>query len=274
MTIICKGCGEEFISNRRIRQYCSRECANIHTGTVRAEKETDEKLYTVWSCGGGVQSTAIAVLIESGRIPKPDYGIMVNCGYEKSATLKYVNEVTIPRMEKAGVKLIMLDTLKYTNNDLTDGKGHINIPAFKLREDGIISKLHTHCNNTWKVRVTRKWAREQGINNFENWLGISTDEKQRARTSTLKWIKYTYPLIDLDMNREECIFEIARAGWAMPPRTSCIFCPQQTDKAWEETYKHYPDDWAKALEAEGIIRAEAENVFLHRKCAPLKEIFG
>jgi hypothetical protein len=273
MILTCKACGADYESKRQKRDFCSSVCANRHTGAARANKPATGKIHTVWACGGGVQSTAIAVLIENGKLPKPDFGIMVDCGYEKTATHKYMREVTIPRMEAVGVRIAMADTLVYTNNDILDSKGRVNIPAFRVRPDGGVSKLHTRCNYTWKTRVARKWLREQGVSNCEYWMGISKDEDQRLKESPVKWIRYGYPLIDFDMTREDCLFEIARAGWPKPPRTSCIFCPQQDNKAWENMFRNCPEDWAVALEVERSIRAEAPDVYLHRSCKPLEKIF-
>lgn len=268
MISICKGCGKEFVTNRKAREYCSRICSNKHNGNKRANKPVKDKKYKVWSSGGGVQSTAIAVLIEAGVLEKPDYGIMIDCGYEKTATLDYMHNVTIPRMEKIGVPFLMLNTLDYTNNNLTDGNGHVNIPAFRLKPNGIISKLHTHCNSTWKVRVTRLWAKQQGIKYMENWIGISTDEARRTKESPLKWITLRYPLMELDMSREGCVYAIANAGWPLPPRSSCVFCPQQDAAAWKAV-RSTPEDWQRVLKAEQIIKREAPDVYLHRLCAPI-----
>jgi hypothetical protein len=45
----------------------------------------------VWSCGGGTQSGAIAVLIAQGRLPKPDIAFMTNTGRERSSTWPFVD---------------------------------------------------------------------------------------------------------------------------------------------------------------------------------------
>ena len=269
MISICKGCGKEFITNRKAREYCSRGCSNRSSGSKRATAPIKDRKYKIWSSGGGVQSTAIAVLIENGILEKPDYGVMVDCGYEKTATLDYMHNIMIPRMKKAGVPFFMLNTLDYTNNDLVDGSGHVNIPAFRLKTNGKISKLHTHCNSTWKVKVMRAWARQQNINNMENWLGISTDEERRAKPSSRKWITLRYPLIELNMSREDCIYYIAQTGWPMPPRSSCVFCPQQDAKSWH-LVRNTPEDWNRVLEAERIIKSKAPDVFLHRSCLPIE----
>jgi hypothetical protein len=274
MISICQHCGNEFETNRKARKYCSLSCANRASGEAVKSAAPTGKVYAVWSSGGGVQSTAIAALIEMGKLPKPDYGLMIDCGYEKEGTMKYMREVTVPRMEAIGVPFFIVDTLDYSNNKLTDGSGHINIPAFKLMDDGKVSKLRTHCNNAWKVQVMRKWLRERGVVNCENWLGISTDEEHRAKPSSLKWIQHRYPLIEMGLNREDCIYAIAEAGWPMPARSSCVFCPQQSNAEWRKMKNESGTDWELALRIEKEIQREVPNAYLHYSCKCLTEIFG
>ena len=40
----------------------------------------------IWSSGGGVQSTALAVLICSGKLPSPDLAMIVDTTRERSTT--------------------------------------------------------------------------------------------------------------------------------------------------------------------------------------------
>ena len=40
------------------------------------------------------------------------------------------------------------------------------------------------------------------------------------------FFKYIYPLIEWGWDREECKRQIAAAGLPVPPKSSCIFCPQ------------------------------------------------
>jgi predicted nucleic acid-binding Zn ribbon protein len=271
MLLVCKTCNVGFESVRRSRVFCSRKCANIFSANERVEERLREKLYMVWLIGGGVQSTAIAVLIESGILPKPDFGVMIDCGYERERTYSYMRNVIIPRMADVGVPVHMVDTLEYSSNRLTNGKGFVLLPAYRLTTDGSVEKLKTRCNLLWKVCVTDKWIRGRGIRNCVSWMGMSVDEARRMRPSKVKWNRNVYPLIDLGMSREDCLREIERAGWSAPMRTSCTFCPQQTDEQWRELEG---GDWAMAVDAENRIREEAPNVFLHRGCKPLEETFS
>src|SRR3990172_4188792 len=112
MESICLNCGETFRTNRRARLYCSYRCSN----KGNADKRMEGKVATVWSCGGGVQSTAIAALICAGKLPKPDYSIITDVGYEKSATFEYVKGHMIPRLAEAGVVLNIVKTTDYADN--------------------------------------------------------------------------------------------------------------------------------------------------------------
>lgn len=269
MTKICPECGREFETNRSARVYCGRKCSNTVIARERETRIEDVPVTTVWSCGGGVQSTAIAVLIAQGRLPKPDYAMMTDCGYEKQATKQYVRDVTIPGVKAVGVDLQIIPTGRFSNSDIIDERGHIAIPAFRRLPDGRVSKLYTHCNETWKVCVARRWMRSLGIERCENWLGISMDETRRARKSRLKWLTHRYPLIEMGLSREDCLWLICEHGWPKPPRTSCLFCPLQDDASWAATKADAPADWQRAIGIERMIQQHDPTVYLHRSLVPL-----
>ena len=69
----------------------------------------------------------------------------------------------------------------------------------------------------------------------ELWLGISTDEAIRMKTSRDPWIENRYPLIETGMSRQDC------ADW-WPARydrplehSACVACPFQSRSRWVET---------------------------------------
>ena len=232
-------------------------------------------LINAWSCGGGVDSTAIAALIVEGVLPKPDLAYMTDCGWESEITWNYVRTVTIPRLAKIGVDLQIIDSRKYTDTEqLVDKNGNVLIPAYSMK-DGKPIKFRTHCNSGWKVSVARKWLRGLGVEYCSTWLGIAADEKQRARPSPLKWCQNRYPLIELNMTREDCLFYLGEHGWPRPMRTSCIICPQQSDEQWNRMKDADSIDWHRAICAERTIQEVRPDVYLHRSMVPLSEVdFG
>lgn len=230
---------------------------------------------TVWSSGGGIQSTAIAVLICQGKLPKPDYAFMADCGYETEQTYEYCETVLKPKLAEVGVKYEMVKSSDYVDVQLINPAGYCNLPAFRKNPDGTVSHFSTHCNSTWKQQVMRKWLREKGVEKAVDWVGISTDEKRRARGTTgVKWITNRYPLLELDMDRQACIDLIDIAGWKMPVRSSCIICPQRTMFEWLRMKVECPVDFEKACEIDRWIRSRDPNIYLNPKCVALEDILG
>jgi hypothetical protein len=267
--MICKHCKREMFAARPGQQYCDYKCSNA--AKVHAPKQYDHSAI-VWSCGGGVQSTAIAALICSGKLPKPDYAIMVDVGRERQSTWEYVYNHLIPKLNEVGVELIILKTTDYTNIELFSKNGCFLLPAHRETDNGRV-KMTTMCNETWKVRVARRFLKEQGVEAFTNWIGISKDEARRARQSDKQSIKFVYPLIDLNMSRYGCITLINKLGWKIPPHTACWCCPNATNDEWFDLKMNYPDDWAKAVELEREVREKDPGIFFHCSMMPLDKAF-
>ncbi|KKL24500.1 hypothetical protein LCGC14_2414710 [marine sediment metagenome] len=237
----CKRCGGPFECKRRSQVYCSIQCANTALADKASDRMATIQATTAWSCGGGVDSTAIAMLIIEGKLPKPDLAWMVDVGWEKSSTWDHVTQVLRPRLKEVGVWLHVIKTTDYTDNKLLDAKGYVKIPAYR-RVDGKVMKLSTRCSGPWKVSVAKRWLREQGVEKCENWIGIATEESRRAKPSRDKWFGHRWPLIELGLTRGDCLYMVGQNGWPMPPRTSCVMCPQQTNSEWQRMAQHEPQE--------------------------------
>lgn len=245
-------------------------CANKANADDRIEALMQEKQYNIWSCGGGVDSTAIAALIIQGKIDKPDYAIMTDNGYDGSYTWKYVNEILKPNLSAIGVDLHIIKTKDYTSTELVDGNGFVTIPAYTKR-DGSVIKYDTRCSNRWKLQPALKWIKEQGIKRCVNIIGIAADERNRMKQSNRKWIEYRYPLVQMNYARRDCIRLIKSMGWPVPQHSACVMCPQKTDNEWLDLRDDYPDDWDRAVKLEGEIRRVRPDVYLHKSCKSLDE---
>src|SRR4051812_11977214 len=81
---------------------------------------------TVWSCGGGTQSAAIAALIVLGELPKPEAAVISDTGREASETWRYFESVLRPELAAVGVNLVRLphsfDGTGWNTVDLFGGK--------------------------------------------------------------------------------------------------------------------------------------------------------
>ncbi|SFA56499.1 hypothetical protein SAMN04488511_11617 [Pedobacter suwonensis] len=124
------------------------------------------------------------------------------------------------------------------------------------------------------------------------WQGISLDEIQRMSPPQNAWEVKIYPFLAqrissreeaqrLDwgrpMSREDIVRWYLLHGLPVPPKSSCVFCPYQSDRSWALRKKHEPEDFAAAVAVDESIRnstrAGIHNpVYLHRSCRPLADI--
>jgi hypothetical protein len=224
----------------------------------------------IWSSGGGVQSTAIAVMILRGDLPAPDLAVIVDTTRERATTWEYLDRYTAPALAQAGVKLERVSAADYASTDLFEGaKQRLLIPAYTLDTSERGGKLTNQCSSRWKRRVAQRWARAQGVNRAEVWIGISTDELSRRRLSREKWWIHRYPLIDARMNRADCYGIIRRHGWPEPPKSSCWMCPHMKPSEWRGLHSA---DWKAALDLDAEMRRTKNNAYLTADMEPLSEI--
>ncbi len=233
---------------------------------------------SVWSCGGGRQSTAIAGLIVKGILPKPDYSVMVDVGYEKSSTWRYTNTVLIPALAEVGVHLEIIDKAKYATVDLWGGAdgNTLLLPVFTDKA-GRVGKMANFCSGEWKKRVLeRHMKRTHHVSTWVSWMGMSTNEMRRVRIKDGETgSRNEYPLIfgPRPMSSQDCIrFVVEEMGWPEPPSSSCGHCPNHTDKQWKQLRDDDPADFQKAVLLDEQMRKTDPNAYLHKSCKPLGEV--
>jgi len=229
---------------------------------MRKRERECNRIFQVWSCGGGVDSAAMAVLICQGRLPKPDYAIMTDNGYDSSYTWDYVDQVLKPKLAEIGVDLVIIKSKEYVDTNIVKG-GTVVIPAYS-KKDGKAVRFGTKCSGTWKLTPAKRWLRERGVERCINWIGIAADEPNRIRQSRLKWISFKYPLYEYNLSRRDCKRLIKEAGWPVPLRSSCVMCPQRTDNQWLDLRDDYPGDYQRAVDIEMGMHETNPDVFLHR----------
>ncbi len=221
----------------------------------------------LWSCGGGTQSAAIAALIVSGVLPKPDLAVIVDTEREKSATWRYVETVLTPALAAVGVTLHRVRKSEYATVDLYALNGDLLLPVFTSSG----GRLSGFCSNEWKQRVVKRWARAQGVERARCWIGYSFDERERIKAQTEQWWAPWYPLVERVVRRGDCIRLVTAQGWPPPPRSACYMCPHMSNAEWRELRDSDPADFQRAIVIDDLIREEDPDVFVHRSGTPLRE---
>ena len=239
-----------------------------------------EDRHLVWSSGGGVQSTAIAVLIAQGKIPKPECVVMADTGREASETWAYNKTHVAPVLASVGLSLEIIPH-STSKNDLYH-KGLTLLPAFvfyggeAFGHPEKFGRLRNFCSGKWKCDVVTRYLLSKGYGRkrpCSQILGFSVDEERRAKLPRCQWLIHTFPLIELGMTRADCVSVVREAGLPTPPRSSCWMCPHRQNAEWRRLREFYPDEWAQACRLDEEIRQSdsKHGVFLHRDRKPLSE---
>jgi hypothetical protein len=234
----------------------------------------------VWSCGGGVQSIGIGLMIVDGLLPIPDFAVISNTGRETESTWHYLKTYLQPELDKVGltVQIINASDWSYyhkTGNDVFNSQGTLQIPAY-TDQSGDIAKLPGYCSSAWKQEPIDRWLRSLGIEKSEAriWLGYSLEEQKRWAKKVVgedyKRGLVRIPLVeDRPSRRHDCQVLIQKRGWPKGPKSRCWMCPNQNDEEWMELT---PEEMAAAVEFDKEMRKRDPNAWLHRSCKPLSEV--
>lgn len=239
-----------------------------------------------FSFGGGVQSTAALVLAARGEIDFPLF-LFANVGAdsENPATLDYVEKIAKPYAAARGIELCEVRRIRRNGEPETlmerIDRDLRSVPI-PMRSAGGGAGNRT-CTGDFKIKVIAKELRRRGATRESpavTGLGISREEWQRMRSdSGIPYQVLAYPLIDLGMDRQDCLNVIAREGLPIPQKSSCYFCPFHRIAEWRRMKREQPDLFRQSVELER--RLSQRNVeigripvFLTAKGRALEEVLG
>mgnify|MGYP003466734516 FL=1 len=232
---------------------------------------------TYLSLGWGVQSFTIAAMVALGDLPPITAAIHADTTHESEHTYKFAEKWTA-WLEARGVKVV---TVKADNANLVEslasGAKVIHPPVYAKNGNGV-GQTRRQCTRHWKVVPMKRYIKpllargEQA----EQWIGISTDEIQRAKDSDVKYIKHGFPLLDKCMSRADCIQWLETHGLEVPPKSSCTFCPFHNKRAWQEMKRRGGLDWQDAIKADELIRhaqpdGKGISLYIHSSGKPLAQ---
>tara|TARA_R110000787_G_scaffold97723_1_gene201411 strand:+ start:100 stop:909 length:810 start_codon:yes stop_codon:yes gene_type:complete len=241
----------------------------------------------ILSLGAGVQSSALALMIEKGELPMVDAAIFADTMSEPKEVYEWFDwlktQVSYP------IHIVSYGNLRQDTIDSAQGNGRWNfltIPVFSIsKETGKKGLLKRQCTSNYKIQPVHQQIRKMlGLakgekrkkgTHVELWMGISTDEEGRMKPNQINWIENKYPLVEKNMSRQNCLEWFKKNYNKTPPRSACTFCPYKTNKEWKELRDNYPEDWEKVVELDKAIRVgtkNSDNVYLHRTCVPIDQV--
>lgn len=242
------------------------------------------------SLGAGVQSTTLLLMSLEGVLPKLDYAIFADTGWEPKRVYEHLDLITA---QAAGGGLPVLRVSKGNlRRDITDPTHrYASIPYFVRNPDGSEGMGRRQCTSEYKLSPIRRKVRELlGAKppDFrrvpkgriaEQWVGFSTDEIGRVSSNFgVSYLTVRYPLLDLGMSRKDCERWLRSRGWTSVAKSACIGCPYHGNRQWRDLRDNHPDEWADAVELDAAIRKGGSHAmplrgeaFLHRSRVPLDQ---
>ena len=235
----------------------------------------------VISLGLGVQSTAVYLMSSMEyKMPRADVAVFADPGAEHEKTYDILDWLLEWKDKNDGIELIV-NRDRNLYQDIMDnaplGKRFASIPAH-TEERGIIRR---QCTEEYKIMPVKSSIRKiyglkpkKRMKPTEMWLGISLDEIQRMKQSSMYNIEFFYPLIYNGMDRKDCIKFFKKNDFPVPIKSSCVFCPYHSNDFWKDLKKN-KNAWDMALEVDRAIRVNPllrQKLYIHSQCKPLDEV--
>ena len=246
----------------------------------------------ILSLGAGVQSTTLLLLSAIGELPKLDYAIFADTGWEPAAVYRHLDDVEHRVARPANIPILRVSSGNIRADALDPGHRFASMPLYILNKDGSPGMTRRQCTGEYKIKPIKREVRRilgypyparvpRGVY-VEQWIGISTDEFHRAKDSDVKYTRHSFPLIDLGLSRQDCLKLLADHGWESTPKSACLGCPFHGNVQWRQIRDGSPEEWADVVEFDAAIRAGNARAnsegrpllgkaYLHRSRRPLDE---
>ncbi|MFI8811447.1 MULTISPECIES: hypothetical protein [unclassified Streptomyces] len=225
-----------------------------------------------------------------GVIPKVDYAIFADTGWEPSSVYQHLDRLQREIAEPAGIPILRVSSGNIRDDALDPDHRFASMPLYILNKDGKQGMTRRQCTGEYKIKPIKKKVRE--ILGYpyplripkevfvEQWVGISTDEFHRAKDADVRYMRNVHPLIDMGWSRADCVRYLTSIGLADTPKSSCLGCPFHGNAQWRHIRETSPSEWQDVVEFDAAIRqgnARANatgnkllgQAFLHRSRMPL-----
>lgn len=225
-------------------------------------------MLNVISLGAGVQSSTMALMAAHGEItPMPDCAVFADTGAEPLGVYDWLDWLE--------------EKLPFQVHRVSAGNLKDDLLASAVTRDRVASPplfsgsgmLWRQCTQEYKIAPINKFLGKQEC---VLWIGISTDEAQRMKPSKRKNVTNRWPLIELDISRNQCLRWMKNKGYPLPVKSACTFCPYHDDRTWREMKNNDPVSFADAVLVDNSIRngigKTTQNLYLHRSCIPLEQV--
>ena len=230
-----------------------------------------------------------------GVLPKPDHFIALRAdpGMENSESYAYADFI------ESWAAAADIDCRVAPGPDLyedligLDGsEARLDNPPYWTKDEkGKIGRLRQKCTRNYKIAPMDRFIRQYLEDHFgisrktghvgdgvvEKWIGFTKDEAHRIKPPQRKYINFRYPLIDLDMTKDDTLDFYRNEKLPMPPRSVCNACFANGLDTLKEMYENRPGDWEQAVKVDRVVRDLSsigvhDQVFVSHTGEPLERL--
>lgn len=231
----------------------------------------------VLSLGAGRQSTTLLLLAAEGRIPRFDYAVFADTGWEPEPVYRHLERIEREVANPAGIPILRVSVGNIRDDALDPGHRFASMPLFVLNPDGSRGRGRRQCTAEYKIRPILETTRTllgaklkgngrpgrvpHGRSVVQS-IGISRDEFTRAKDSRVRYAQHAFPLLDLPgaadgregWTVKDCVRFLRTRGYGDTPKSACIGCPFRRNAQWRQMRDTDPASWADAVEFDHAIR--------------------
>ena len=203
--------------------------------------------------GGGTNSTALLIELVK-RKHQLDFIIFSDTGAETENTYRHIKRMSSWLIQNGYPEIIFVQTTNREGQKIT-----LEEDCLKYKRLPSLAYGFKGCSLKFKKRPQDKYMNNNPVAK-EIWkqggkitkiIGFDADEEHRAKrfVEDKKYVAW-YPLIDWDIGRKECIEIIKKAGFALPGKSSCFFCPAMKKQEIKDLYTCNRHLYDRAIEIE------------------------
>lgn len=215
----------------------------------------------VLSLGGGLDS--FAMLLRSIQIgEKPDHVCFVDVSNgsraventepgEWAGTYRHMREIAIPLCEANGIEFSWVDSGAYPVRDATS-----LFAWLAARKQIPVAGPNRICTRIAKVERFESWATDSWPGQeVEVWIGFEAGEEKRAAKDPnagkpSPWRRNRFPLIEWGFCRCRAEQLVRDAGYPVPRKSACVFCPYGSKGDWQTFARELPEQFDQVAQLE------------------------
>jgi hypothetical protein len=231
-------------------------------------------MINVISLGAGKQSTYMLLnALENQYSHYPDFAIFSDTGCEPKYVYEYLEWLIKYVKDKYNFDIFIVSSgnLKKDIERYIDGELNRVSQIPLMVKSGV---LRRGCTMDYKIRPLRQYLQKVRNKQIVNlWIGISLDEIERIKYSTVKYITHYYPLIEKRIGIDTIKKWFTDTGTPEPMKSACLICPFHSKSYWQVFKKNFPDEFKEACEFDNKIRIYPkinEVAYLWRGLTPLE----